>query len=136
MLRYSSISPYFYSWLILQCENLSEETGCWLYIASQHVTASEPFIWFASKRLVNEACDDLNIIHNNMAATMSGLVTARREEALRLAKNLAAAEEKAAMAEDKASDAESRNRALEDEIIKKNALIAKLQEAAATSLSL
>jgi Na+/phosphate symporter len=54
------------------------------------VTATTPFMHYASARFRREALDELNSIHNEFSQTMVALVASRRKEAKTLALNLAA----------------------------------------------
>jgi hypothetical protein len=68
----------------LQCERLSLETGCWLYISGQHATANLGFANYASPRLRREGKSQLIDIQNSFNAIFSSLLESRRLEAVQL----------------------------------------------------
>ena len=110
-----------------QCENISNETGCWLYFAAQHPTASAPFIHYASPRLRRDAKPQVTEIQQQLVKMFSALQTSRRQEAMELAVELAQAQDqhKEAVAEVK----QVRNTLAEEraKIAAQEALIAQLQ---------
>ncbi|KAF7773698.1 hypothetical protein Agabi119p4_5865 [Agaricus bisporus var. burnettii] len=63
---------------VVQAENLSVETGCWLYVVGQHTTATTPFVHYVSPRFREDATKEVNIIHNNFSRTISALISSRR----------------------------------------------------------
>lgn len=63
---------------VVQAENLSVETGCWLYVVGQHTTATTPFVHYVSPRFREDATKEVNIIHNNFLRTISALISSRR----------------------------------------------------------
>jgi hypothetical protein len=107
-----------------QCEALSVETGCWLYIGAQHVTASMPFIHYASPRLRREALEDLNLIHNQFNKTINSLLAARRKDALILANSLADTQKQLAESSAQLQVEQSATAVKDDLIAKLQAIIA------------
>jgi hypothetical protein len=112
---------------LCQCENLSHETGCWLYLGGQHVTASSGFTHYASPRLRRDAKNPLAEIQQKFNAMFTALVSSRRREAVDLAMQLTQAQELQKEAE---TEAEEARLALAEEQLTaatKDALIARLQ---------
>jgi hypothetical protein len=111
----------------VQCENLSNETGCWLYFAAQHPTASSPFVHYSSPRIRRDAKPQLIEIQQQFLKIFSALQTSRRHEAMELAVELAQAQEQHKEA---AAEVEQVRNALAEErakIVAQEALIARLQ---------
>lgn len=69
---------------LFQCERLSTETGCWLYLSGQHVNASMGFYSYVSPRLRREAKDRVIDIQNSFHKTYTGLLESRRVDAVQL----------------------------------------------------
>lgn len=57
---------------------MSEETGSWTYIATQHPNSKTPFLHFASRRFRSEARKELGEIHVATSSTMKVLSRASR----------------------------------------------------------
>ena len=111
----------------LQCEAISVETGCWLYIGAQHLTATAPFSHYSSPRLRQEGLAELNSIHNQLSQTMVALVAARRQEAKSLALDLAATRAHLLSANDRATHSEQALIAAQADAARKDEWIAKLE---------
>ncbi|KAF8869182.1 hypothetical protein BD779DRAFT_1458133, partial [Infundibulicybe gibba] len=103
-------------------ERISEETGCWLAFMARHATGPA-VTHFSSSRLRRDARPDATDLVNRFSNITSALLVAKRDEALKLAKQLEEAE-----ARKQAADAEilATRKALvsrEAEIAEKDALI-------------
>lgn len=72
----------------MQCEEISHETGCWLYLAAHHPNAGGDFIHYASARLVREGSKYTDTMHASAKATFTGLKLSRRRETAELAGEL------------------------------------------------
>ncbi|KAK7030575.1 hypothetical protein R3P38DRAFT_2774895 [Favolaschia claudopus] len=73
---------------IEKCENLAEETSCWLFIAAQHPNATEPFYHYSSPKLIRDAKTDVEDITNLFNTLFTNLKTARQQDTLDLTKKL------------------------------------------------
>lgn len=77
-----------------KCEDVSTATSCWLFIGAQHVAATAPTLHYTSPRLREEAPEfaeeQINMFNNQMSL----LLRARRSDAVAVAADLLAAEEK------------------------------------------
>jgi hypothetical protein len=74
-------------------------------------------MWFASDRLVEDGHSELNTVHNAMGSLMGGLLVARRNDALSLAKRL----------KDEAERFDTEKKELEAKLAAQDTLIAFLQ---------
>ncbi|KAJ3561779.1 hypothetical protein NP233_g9985 [Leucocoprinus birnbaumii] len=111
-------------------EGVSGETGCWLYIAGQHTTATTPFIHYVSPRLREEALPEVRVLHTNFSRTFSGLINSRRREAAELAMELDDAKEKLDQSQKLAKEKEEKIHKQNALIAQQQALITQLQEQA------
>ncbi len=68
---------------------LSEETGCWLYLAGQGVNSKEAFVNFTSQRLARDRPEQFTQILKLSSEMFAGLITARRADSTQLAVKLA-----------------------------------------------
>jgi hypothetical protein len=125
-------SPIYILDLRCQCEAISVETGCWLYIGAQHLTATAPFAHYASPRLRQEGLAELNAFHNQLSQTMVALVAARRQEAKSIALDLAATRADLLSANLKATRSEQALLAAQAEAAHKDEWIARLEAMVAT----
>ncbi|TFK59214.1 hypothetical protein BDN72DRAFT_884023 [Pluteus cervinus] len=75
--------------LIIRCERLSVETGCWLLLNAHHPHAHQASSIYASPRLRDEAMTETHDICSRFAKTTSVLVAARRTRAKELVTKLA-----------------------------------------------
>ncbi|KAJ7019934.1 hypothetical protein C8F04DRAFT_975021 [Mycena alexandri] len=73
---------------------LSNESGCWLYFSAQHLFATEPFLHYASPRILKEAKKDVEQITNHFNRVFHTLIAARNEDSKEMHKKLLAAQEK------------------------------------------
>ncbi|KAJ7865212.1 hypothetical protein B0H13DRAFT_1533678, partial [Mycena leptocephala] len=74
-------------------ERLSIETGCWLHFSAQHMFATEPFLHYASPRILKEAKKDVEQITNHFNRTFLALIAARNEDSKSMHKKLLAVQE-------------------------------------------
>ncbi|KAJ7029207.1 hypothetical protein C8F04DRAFT_1265087 [Mycena alexandri] len=96
--------------LLERCEQVSHETGCWLYFTAQHTSAREPFLHFASPRIRREAKAEVEDITNRFNRLFLSLIAARNQETKELHKKLLAAMEKGAQVEKDLADARDAER--------------------------
>jgi hypothetical protein len=82
-----------------QLEQISAETNCWMFVAAQHPNGILPFINYTSPRLRKDAKGDAQQLVNEFQVLISGLIHARRKDALELGKTLAKANEENARVE-------------------------------------
>ncbi|KAJ7787132.1 hypothetical protein B0H13DRAFT_2299186 [Mycena leptocephala] len=76
--------------IIERCERLSNETGCWLHFSAQHMFATEPFLHYASPRILKEAKQDVEQITNHFNRTFLTLIAARNADTKEMHKKLLA----------------------------------------------
>lgn len=72
--------------MLWKCERLSAETGCYLYIAGQHVNAKYGFYNYSSPRVRREAKDMVTEIQNSFNVMFATLLSARRVDAMELSR--------------------------------------------------
>ncbi|KAJ3564310.1 hypothetical protein NP233_g8384 [Leucocoprinus birnbaumii] len=118
--------------ILTRVENLSVETGCWIYIAAQHATAVTPFVHYASPRLRAEAGPELDIIHTNFSTMMKTLVMSRRREVMELTLELEQKNEQLEATQRAAVEAQREAQAQREESLRKDAVIAQLMSRIAT----
>jgi hypothetical protein len=106
---------------------MSEETGCWLYLASQHPYSVTPFTHFASKRFRLEAAPELEESHKQFSAIMSALLRASKRSRVDAEKARSIAEERLAGAEAHTAVVETDLAKARAEIEARDRLIASLQ---------
>ncbi|KAG6805771.1 hypothetical protein H0H92_014085, partial [Tricholoma furcatifolium] len=71
--------------IIMRCERLGEETGCWLLFLAQ-LPSSKALTHYSSSRLRREAkTDTLNVI-NQYQSIIRALLAAKRDEAVKIQK--------------------------------------------------
>ncbi|KAJ6477492.1 hypothetical protein DFH09DRAFT_1108600 [Mycena vulgaris] len=80
--------------LIERCEDLAQETSCWLFFTAQHVNANEPFLHYSSPRLLRDGKSDIEDITNEFNKLFISLSAARQREAFEMSKKLQDAEAK------------------------------------------
>ncbi|KAJ7617487.1 hypothetical protein DFH06DRAFT_945293, partial [Mycena polygramma] len=80
-------------------EQVSHETGCWLYFASQHVSARDPFLHYASPRIRREGRAEVQDITNQFNGLFLSLIAARNQDSKELHKKLQIAAAKEAVVE-------------------------------------
>jgi hypothetical protein len=83
-----------------QCERLSHETGCWLFIGAQHPHANKPFVHYSSDRIRHEASQQVTEVASKFSVLCASLVASRRQDALAMAQKLAISEKEREVAED------------------------------------
>jgi hypothetical protein len=83
-----------------QCERLSYETGCWLFIGAQHPHANKPFVHYSSDRLCREASQEITEFASKFSVLCASLVASWRQDALAMAQQLAVSEQEREVAED------------------------------------
>jgi hypothetical protein len=79
-----------------QCEQISHETGCWLFLAAQHPNATKPYLHYTSPRLRRDAMPQTTAITNQFHGLMTDLHRARYQNAFELQTELAQAQKTAA----------------------------------------
>ncbi|KAJ7303755.1 hypothetical protein DFH08DRAFT_612683, partial [Mycena albidolilacea] len=79
--------------LAYQCERLSSETGCWLHFSAQYMFATEPFLHYASPRILKEAKQDVEQITNYFNRTFLTLIAAPNTDTKEMHKKLLAVQE-------------------------------------------
>ncbi|KAJ7749781.1 hypothetical protein B0H14DRAFT_3603453, partial [Mycena olivaceomarginata] len=79
--------------IIERCERLSNETGCWLHFSAQHMFATEPFLHYASPRILKEAKQDVEQITNHFNRTFLTLIAARNADTKDIHKKFLAVQE-------------------------------------------
>ncbi|KDR65236.1 hypothetical protein GALMADRAFT_27607, partial [Galerina marginata CBS 339.88] len=89
-------------------EDLATETGCWMFLGAQHVTARGGAISYASPRLCREARSSAEQMATAFNTTASQLLSARRTEAVTFQRQLEVMRENKVAAEKKAEDAEAK----------------------------
>ncbi|KAF8871837.1 hypothetical protein BD779DRAFT_1453439, partial [Infundibulicybe gibba] len=57
-------------------EQISSETGCWLFFTAQHLTARAPFIHYSSPRILREGEEDIESIINQFNEIFAKLTAA------------------------------------------------------------
>jgi hydroxyethylthiazole kinase-like sugar kinase family protein len=79
-----------------QCDELAQETSCWLFFSAQHINANEAFLHYSSPRLVKEERKEVEDLTNDFNKLYINLMAARQRNAAEMSKKLQAAEEKQA----------------------------------------
>lgn len=82
---------------------MAYETNSWVFLAAQHPHAIGEFIHFTSPRLLRDAKSDMEELVNDLNATFTGLMNARRKNALDMGRALAKAQQVASTAKAEAS---------------------------------
>lgn len=85
-------AQFIYSHLT-QCEKLSAETNCWLVIAAQHNGSGSAATHFTSPSLRREAMEEVVGIINSFQEITSMLLSAKRQDATAMLKELGEAKE-------------------------------------------
>lgn len=110
-----------------QCERLSQETGCWMYITSQHPDAHNSFEHFTSRRLLNEPDHSLlDELHNNAARMYNVLYRSRHSNLQQMTAQARDAEEVATKAREVAARAEAELDATKKQLQESQAIIDRL----------
>ncbi|KAJ3567220.1 hypothetical protein NP233_g6510 [Leucocoprinus birnbaumii] len=113
--------------IIICAENLSVETGCWIYIAGQHATAVTPFLHYASPRLCAKAGPELQVLQNNCSHLMKVLMSAHRHEVMEVSMELEAKKQELDCSEQLAKAATQALQEQQRMIDKKDALINRIK---------
>ncbi|KAH9478165.1 hypothetical protein JR316_0008618 [Psilocybe cubensis] len=74
--------------IIEKCEDISKETGCWLFIGAQHATARAGSISYASPRLRRDAAEQVGQIGTQFSTLTRNLIHSRTQETLDLQRQL------------------------------------------------
>ncbi|KAJ7704644.1 hypothetical protein B0H14DRAFT_2548090 [Mycena olivaceomarginata] len=74
--------------LIERCEDLAQETGCWLFFTAQHTHAKEPFYHYTSPRLLRDSKSDVETVTNTFNKLFASLLAARQKDASLMHKQL------------------------------------------------
>ncbi|KAJ7096215.1 hypothetical protein C8R44DRAFT_748752 [Mycena epipterygia] len=101
--------------LLERCEELSNETSCWLFVTAHHANAREPFYHYSSPRLLRDGRNDVEEITNQFNKLFLSLVAARNTEAAGLHKQLLESQEQqASTSRELATTSEALERAQND----------------------
>ncbi|KAG2003593.1 hypothetical protein CC2G_004185 [Coprinopsis cinerea AmutBmut pab1-1] len=92
--------------LMSRAEAISTRTGCWLYLAIQHPASKTPFTHYTSRKLRNDAPEDVEVIHKEVHHTMNNLTRAHKRRLFEAEKEAQAAKEEASAATKRAERAE------------------------------
>ncbi|EAU89569.1 hypothetical protein CC1G_02458 [Coprinopsis cinerea okayama7 len=92
--------------LMSRAEAISTRTGCWLYLAIQHPASKTPFSHFTSRKLCNDAPEDVEVIHKEVRHTMNNLTRAHKRRLFESEKEIQAAKDEANAATQRAERAE------------------------------
>lgn len=76
--------------IYFQCEDLSAQTSCWLFIRAQHPNASGETLHFASARLQRDA-PDIGDIASQFCSQITHAKEVRRRNTIEVTKKLAQA---------------------------------------------
>ncbi|KAH6912407.1 hypothetical protein BKA70DRAFT_1423105 [Coprinopsis sp. MPI-PUGE-AT-0042] len=112
--------------LLTRCESISSRTGCWLYLAIQHPNSRTPFTHFTSRKLRNEAPEQVTSIHSLASQMMAALTRADRRSKVEAEMAKVEAEKKAVEQGERADAAERRLASLEAEMEARERLLAEL----------
>ncbi|KAJ7129701.1 hypothetical protein C8R44DRAFT_85706 [Mycena epipterygia] len=82
--------------IIERCEQVSVETGCWLFFTAQHRSAKDPFLHYASRRIRNDAKKEVEGITNDFNSLFLNLIAARHQDSKEMHKKLLDAQAKEA----------------------------------------
>jgi uncharacterized protein YbcC (UPF0753/DUF2309 family) len=96
-----------------------------LFVAAQHPNATGHFVHYESPRLRRDAKEDTKQLINQFNVVISGLINARRKDALEMGKALAKADKEAESSRQALAQREVELREQHDEIRDKDALITK-----------
>ncbi|KAJ2921309.1 hypothetical protein H1R20_g15782, partial [Candolleomyces eurysporus] len=112
--------------LFTRAEDLSNQTACWMYVAMHHPGSGHSFLHFASRRLRNEASDELRKIHQEVGSMMTMLKRADRAQHLDHERERLEAERKVSEADARAAKAESELVRLREELAARNEILTSL----------
>ncbi|KAG2009481.1 hypothetical protein CC2G_012414 [Coprinopsis cinerea AmutBmut pab1-1] len=93
--------------LMSRAESISTRTGCWLYLAIQHPASKTPFAHYVSRKLRNDAPEDVAIIHKEVRQTMNNLTRAHKRGLFEAEKEVQEAKAQADIATKRAEQAEN-----------------------------
>ncbi|KAH9477987.1 hypothetical protein JR316_0010220 [Psilocybe cubensis] len=74
--------------IVEKCEDLSKQTGCWLFIGAQHATARSGAISYASPRLRRDAAAQAGNIGTQFSSITRNLIQARIQDNVNLQQQL------------------------------------------------
>jgi hypothetical protein len=109
-----------------QCESISSRTGCWLYLAIQHPNSRTPFTHFTSRKLRNEAPEQVVAIHELSSQMMAALTRADRRSKVEAEMAQVNAEKRAVEEGERADAAERRVAMLEADLEARERILADL----------
>ena len=75
---------------LYQCEDLANQTGCWLFLGAQHPTAKLGAVNYASPRLRRDATEDSGSVATTFCRLTSKLIRAKNSDTMKLADELEA----------------------------------------------
>jgi hypothetical protein len=82
--------------ILNKCEQVSHETGCWLFLTAQHANSTSPFIHYTSPRLRRESKQEVAGLATEFGKLFGSLTTSRRQDAKELHLKLIASQEEQA----------------------------------------
>ncbi|KAJ6536761.1 hypothetical protein DFH09DRAFT_931165, partial [Mycena vulgaris] len=85
--------------ILERCEQVSQETGCWLFFSAQHMFAKVPFLHYASPRIRKEGRKEVEEITNHFNRLFLSLIAARNQDSKEMHKKLLDAQAKEASAQ-------------------------------------
>ncbi|KAJ2928979.1 hypothetical protein H1R20_g8116, partial [Candolleomyces eurysporus] len=117
--------------IFTRAEDISNGTACWMYVAMHQPGSGHPFLHFASRRLRNEAAEELKKIHQEVGTTMTMLKRADRAQRLDHERERLVAERMASDAALRADKAELEVQRLRDELAARNEVLLSLAKGGA-----
>jgi hypothetical protein len=98
-----------------QCEQVSHETGCWLFLTAQHANSTSSFIHYTSPRLRRESRPEVTDLVSQFGKLFGSLLAARRQDAKELHSKLVESQNKEAAVTQELSDVRDHQEALQTE---------------------
>ncbi|PPR05181.1 hypothetical protein CVT26_012267 [Gymnopilus dilepis] len=74
--------------ILTKCEDLANQTGCWLFLGAQHPTAKLGAVNYASPRLRRDATEDSGSVATSFCRLTTKLIRAKNSDTLKLADEL------------------------------------------------
>jgi SMC interacting uncharacterized protein involved in chromosome segregation len=99
-----------------KCENVSLQTGCWLFVGAQHANATGKPLHYASPRLRKEGHHNTNELATQFLQLIRQVSDARKVDVLELQNKLRRSERDKAQMEQSKNVAEQKLQAAVDEI--------------------
>lgn len=99
-----------------KCENISLQTGCWLFIGAQHANATGKPLHYASPRLRKDGQMNTNEFATQFLQLIRQVTEARKINVLELQNQLRRSEQEKAVIEESKVNAELKLRAVVDEL--------------------